>query len=291
MQKETSAKARIQKWDILKFFLIFLVVLGHFLEIYKPGQRNLQILRYWIYTFHMPMFVFVTGLFSKKNIDEKRYSKISVYLMTYFVCDFLIAVVNMFITGELKYSVTVVTSIPWYGFAMFAYCFITIGIMKMKLPKPYVFVLSVVLSCFAGYDSSVGRVFALDRLIVFFPFFFAGYCFEPRKLAAALSKLPVKIFSAVYIAAYTLIIYFKFDKLLRFQPLFTAHAYSKIKDAEKFLGVPPYLVRLGVRFLLLSDFARARQTEQKGNYRKARHTHASGVYSAFPAAQNYNNSV
>ena len=47
---------RLQKWDILKCFLIFLVVLGHVADFYtkeSQGMRNLYLL---IYTFHMPLF-------------------------------------------------------------------------------------------------------------------------------------------------------------------------------------------------------------------------------------------
>lgn len=222
-----DSASRIQKWDILKFFLIFLVVLGHFLEVYKAGSRNLQILRFWIYSFHMPLFVFITGLFAKKNIDEKRYSKISSFLLIYFVSDFLIALVNAFITGKLKYSFTTVSSVPWYAFVVFFYCLITIAVKKM--PKTYVFGFAVVLACFVGYDENVGDFLGLSRMICFYPFFFAGYCLDVKKLSEALSKLPIKILSAVYITVYTLLTYFKFDVLRPFQSLLSGkHPYSHI---------------------------------------------------------------
>ena len=54
---------RIAYWDNLKAILIFLVVLGHIVP--ECGAITYW-LRFAIYTFHMPAFVFVSGFFSKK---------------------------------------------------------------------------------------------------------------------------------------------------------------------------------------------------------------------------------
>ena len=43
---------RIEKWDILKFFLIFLVVLGHIVQNFKDGTGWMDATFFWIYTFH-----------------------------------------------------------------------------------------------------------------------------------------------------------------------------------------------------------------------------------------------
>lgn len=218
--KESEASGRIQKWDILKFFLIFLVVLGHFCELYMRNSENLQILRYWIYSFHMPLFIFVTGLFAKKNINEKRYSKISVFLMIYFVTNVFLAVCNAVTTGKVSFSLLTMSGVPWYGFAVFFQCLITIALRK--LPRSYVFAASVALACMVGYDASIGDRLVLSRIIVFYPFFFAGYCLDVNKLGEFSSKLYVRIVSALLIAASVLIVYFKFDELLPFQPLLSA---------------------------------------------------------------------
>lgn len=52
---------RSSYWDTVKAVLIFLVVLGHTGT--ALGDRVLSV----IYAFHMPLFVFVSGYFSKKK--------------------------------------------------------------------------------------------------------------------------------------------------------------------------------------------------------------------------------
>ena len=55
--------ARNYKYDNLKALLIFLVVFGHVLES-VPGEYR-RIIYLAIYTFHMPMFIYISGYFSK----------------------------------------------------------------------------------------------------------------------------------------------------------------------------------------------------------------------------------
>ena len=53
-------KHRDPYWDNLKFVLIFLVVLGHFLMPAPAKGQFTRALYYWIYIFHMQAFVFVS---------------------------------------------------------------------------------------------------------------------------------------------------------------------------------------------------------------------------------------
>ncbi|MBP3851842.1 MAG: acyltransferase family protein, partial [Erysipelotrichaceae bacterium] len=81
-------------FDNLKAVLIFLVILGHFLLPIETGP--LCILKRWIYSFHMPLFIFVSGYFSK-----------GVYKRGHFRWDkirFFIGLYILFVTGiQLNY--------------------------------------------------------------------------------------------------------------------------------------------------------------------------------------------
>lgn len=57
-------KERNYLFDNLKFLLIVLVVFGHSLEEISL-EHNYAIIRAWIYSFHMPVFVFISGYFRK----------------------------------------------------------------------------------------------------------------------------------------------------------------------------------------------------------------------------------
>ena len=57
---------RITAIDSLKFFLIFLVLIGHCLDIGLDQHLNNSIFRL-IYSFHMPVFVLLSGMMFKEK--------------------------------------------------------------------------------------------------------------------------------------------------------------------------------------------------------------------------------
>lgn len=62
---KTNHKERINWIDVLKGFGIFLVVYGH----------NFPVLETYIYSFHMPLFFFMAGIFHPKKITKKIIKK------------------------------------------------------------------------------------------------------------------------------------------------------------------------------------------------------------------------
>ena len=64
-----SCKEKVLELDIMKFWGILLVVLGHITNMYTPSgiiqpydkSEHIAYVSYFIYQFHMPMFVFVSG--------------------------------------------------------------------------------------------------------------------------------------------------------------------------------------------------------------------------------------
>ena len=69
-------KERLAYFDNLKGVLIILVVIGHLLEpcarLGSEGLAGFRVLDF-IYMFHMPLFIFVTGLFSKGVFRQGRF--------------------------------------------------------------------------------------------------------------------------------------------------------------------------------------------------------------------------
>lgn len=72
-------------WDSLKFVLIFLVVLAHCIASYKPVGGINQTLYNFLCTFLMPMFIFISGMFSQIRDREKYKSGILRIFETYIV--------------------------------------------------------------------------------------------------------------------------------------------------------------------------------------------------------------
>ncbi len=223
-----ETKARIQKWDILKLILIFLVVFGHVCEQYH-GSTGIF---FFIYSFHMPLFIFVSGLFSKRTINEKRYDKIFTYLLLYLFIkciSFFSGVINK---GTVYFSLFKETGVPWYAFAIFAFCLITVLLRSIK-PK-YVFIGSIILACLAGYDREIFSFLVSSRIIVFYPFFYAGYALNPNTVNEKLSSKRVKITSAGVIVGYIAILSIFFDEMRFLKPLLSGqnHFFRLEKLAE-----------------------------------------------------------
>ncbi len=63
-------KQRLEYIDILRGFAIFLVVLGHVLE--HAGLKD-DFLFYFIYSFHMPLFICISGFVSAYVYHDKLY--------------------------------------------------------------------------------------------------------------------------------------------------------------------------------------------------------------------------
>lgn len=233
MEGAVTIKERVQKWDLLKLVLIFSVVLGHLIEFYVNESYPMRALWCWIYSFHMPLFIFVTGLFSKKNINEKRYDKIISYIFIYIVAKVLLMFTRLADGGKFSFSLFTEKGLPWYVLAVFAFCLITIALKRF--PKSYVFAFAVLLACMVGYDNSIGDFLALSRIIVYYPFFFAGYCLNPDKLLQFLSKTYRKVIAAIYFIVYTGTFLLKIDDFYVLRPLFSGrNPFSKLGELANY---------------------------------------------------------
>lgn len=197
-------KLRVPKWDNLKFFLILCVVVGHVIEIFIDESWVYRALFTFIYSFHMPAFIFISGLFSKRTVDTNNVKKVLPYITLYFSVKILLFTVRACCTGETYASFLSESGLPWFMLSLFFMYVIT---MYTKLFKPmWVLIGSVTLSVFAGYAIQKGGDFlTVLRTINFYPFFYLGYILKPDELAEKLDKSKVKIASAVFIAALAVI--------------------------------------------------------------------------------------
>ena len=60
-------KQRDYLFDNYKAFLIILVVVGHFIELTSEDNNLLIAMKWIIFSFHMPAFVFISGYFSRES--------------------------------------------------------------------------------------------------------------------------------------------------------------------------------------------------------------------------------
>ena len=65
----SSHASREEKWDFLRGIAIFLVLLGHSIQWIDPEWQHNRLFE-GIYSFHMPLFMFISGYFLRKNLQE-----------------------------------------------------------------------------------------------------------------------------------------------------------------------------------------------------------------------------
>ena len=71
---------RIALWDNLKFILIVSVVIGHFINIRDSVTYHSIFI--FIYSFHMPLFIFLAGLFHKNTgVWKKAIAFFTIYIL------------------------------------------------------------------------------------------------------------------------------------------------------------------------------------------------------------------
>lgn len=111
--------------DVLKGFTIVLVVLGHSIQYVQINNFDEIFLFRLIYSFHMPLFMFVSGYVSFKTFDGsfkkliKRFKSLIIPFWAWFLFSFSFSALMFFFKGEgmpsLMYSLKSVLKSPDYG--------------------------------------------------------------------------------------------------------------------------------------------------------------------------------
>lgn len=150
---------RLVVFDNLKFMLIALVVIGHFADCYTAQHASMRALFLFIYSFHMPLFIFVSGLFVKEMGADARlnWNRIISFIALGFLMKAISAVLAFISSGWVPFSLLSDGGPAWFMFAIAAYT--AFAWILRGVRKDFVLVFSVALALLAGYDSSVGDSF------------------------------------------------------------------------------------------------------------------------------------
>lgn len=180
--------------DNVKFVLISFVVLGHFLWDFLD-HYYVEYLYYFIFLFHIPLFIFLSGLFSKSVVTKDKNKALN-YLVL-----FVIMQVILWIIKDVNATIAKPYYGLWYLQGLVIYNLLLPIIHKFK-PVP-IFIISVIISLLIGIDSNINEVASLSRIFVFLPFFVAGYFIKEETLISLKTKktMIISLISFVGIAA------------------------------------------------------------------------------------------
>ncbi len=221
-QLDKNKKERNYWLDNTKYFLIFMVVLGHFLgELNSNGKIKQMFI--FIYFFHMPLFIFITGFFSK-NVEKSR-KRIITYFIVYVIMQSLILVIR-----KQRFCIVKPCFALWYLQAIIVYNLLLPIISKEK--PPVAIILSVIAGLIIGYDNNAGEIGSLSRIFVMMPFFIIGYFTTETQLLKLKNKRNI-IFGLVFLILLAINIPILMDKIDNITGLLQGKtSYYKMKMDE-----------------------------------------------------------
>lgn len=194
-------------FDNAKLFLIFLVVFGHMIQPFVSQSHNIETLYTWLYTFHMPAFIFIAGFFAKGSGNIAYVIKLAKKLIIPYLIFQVIYTGYYFLIGKSNW-LTDHIFYPhwslWFLFSLFCWHILLIGYKKLH---PVLGIsIAVILGIIIGYFDQVGHTFSLSRTIVFFPYFLIGYWASMKHIDWLKNKY-VKISAIVILIVVAMIIY------------------------------------------------------------------------------------
>lgn len=163
--------SRIWLLSNMKAVLIIIVVFGHVLpRVTGLGEIRTN-LRIFIWMFHMPAFLFVSGFLSK-NLEKCRNKAIQSRLLPYVIMTFIVAVSRYALGGQkFHFSLVVPVLTAWYFLVLFWYGIFTPEIVKIR----WNFLIMILVSLGVGVMESVGDAYAFSKAFAFYPFYLLGY--------------------------------------------------------------------------------------------------------------------
>lgn len=196
---------RLLYWDTLKGILIILVVLGHCGS--AVGQNMISL----IYAFHMPLFILVSGYFSKKS-DRLNFSGYKRLIIIYLVFNTLYLALDIF--GGY-YSIQRILSPSfalWYILSLIFWRLILQFIPNSMLKKKkIILIVAFCVSMLVGFIP-IGTELSFQRTFVFFPFFMVGYYMKQtcvigrirkwNKIGAVLTIVTFSVIAFVYLPVF-----------------------------------------------------------------------------------------
>jgi fucose 4-O-acetylase-like acetyltransferase len=165
-------KERDYLFDNLKVVLIILVVLGHFcfMNRHIPSMMGITNM---IYSFHMPLFIFISGYFSKSIVSQRKVDILHI-LIPYFIIEILNYIYTRLTgLGEGKLYPVLPTYQNWYLLALFFWRLLIPYANFFNKKLTIAIVLGIAL--LAGFVKEFNFFLASYRVVYFFPFFLLGY--------------------------------------------------------------------------------------------------------------------
>ncbi|MBE5929259.1 MAG: hypothetical protein E7267_07860 [Lachnospiraceae bacterium] len=231
LNAQTSYQEKDCWFDNAKAFLIISVILGHFLSTVMSFASFETTFPKWVYViyktiyiFHMPVFMAISGRFSKRRVDSNDYvSVIKKVIVPYIIADTLLM---LFFCALGYHSISDFSYLNpmygmWYLFTIAFYQLISPYIVKYR----FTFFVAIIVAIAANFFK-FNLYGGFQRILTFYPFFLLGYYTATNSFSFCRKKLfrAVSVLSFVLLALFT----YRFFDYICDLTLTTNTVYSEI---------------------------------------------------------------
>lgn len=201
---------RDRAFDVAKGIVILLVIYGHL----RYTVLNMDTIYGWIYSFHMPCFIYISGWLTKpkeEKVHMQILQKAKKILMPYLVWNFLGFCINrLFLVEEMQMSASQFVhgllfgddlrgNLPtWYLLSyLWIMLFAILVLPMLDSVKKLVLAdaISILLVFVVSYFEQTQMYFRIRGAIVLLPFFITGYLLKKIRFELPWWAIPILLFA------------------------------------------------------------------------------------------------
>lgn len=256
-------RRRVPLWDNARWIAIALVVVGHGILPLIAASDAAYAVYLFIYAFHMPMFVVVSGYFAKSGPPGPTQlgRVITDLVLPYIIFETIWTIIRWLLGGQFLLDYATASWTLWFLIALALWRIILPYLVLLRHPLA----ISIVVSVLAGYVDSIDNTFAMSRVVGLLPFFVFGWALRQRQVTGRWLAMPpaiiwrwragaVALFATLAIVLSLNIGYFRDIKLRRFllfDETYSSFGYDQFWAGGIRLGVLALAMALTIAFLVL----------------------------------------
>ncbi|MFF4951308.1 acyltransferase family protein [Streptomyces chattanoogensis] len=201
---EPGSGGRDPFFDNAKYLAVVLVAIGHTWEPLTHGGRAAMALYMTVYTFHMPVFILISGFLSRGfDLSPAKLKRlITSVAVPYVVFEVLYTCFQRWLQDDPNEPISLTSPyyLDWFLAALFVWRLSTPIWKLVRWPVP----LALVIAVLAAASPEVGNDFAMMRVLQFLPFFVLGLRLTPahfdllRRRAIRVAAVPVMLGAVVF---------------------------------------------------------------------------------------------
>ncbi|MBW4085502.1 acyltransferase family protein [Paenibacillus sp. S150] len=177
---ESPLEARGETFFLnLRFMLIVTVFAGNAIEPLIGSVGGMHSLYLWIFSFHMPLFVLVTGYFAGKGLTGTAGRKVLLQIgLQYLIFQTLYSALDasVFRVSNIQHSFFAPYLLLWFLASHACWRLLMLGMGRWSKTAQIIFAVSAGIAI--GYLRLDGVWFSISRTFVYLPFFVIGYHFS-----------------------------------------------------------------------------------------------------------------